>query len=226
MSAWKVSLSRHLPILRFFACPKSPSSRGVYSWYTENYGELTQLNPTMPLLLRTTPNAMPAITTEISFTVNDLLRYMIETGKFCDANGTISEARVEAAQAYLQTDWETLAKERWSSPGFDPARPDLDKIKPRWREDPAIARNLEIYLSLKDAADEQMEVIKSGPDDEYLKAQNALLMCQRVDLFCAGPSEVEEAVKHLLNLGKQFNTMKPDMPDYITEFYPGAADLE
>jgi len=169
---------------------------------------------------------MPAITTEISFTVNDLLRYMIETGKFCDANGTISEARVEAAQAYLQTDWETLAKERWSSPGFDPARPDLDKIKPRWREDPAIAQNLEIYLSLKDAADEQMEVIKSGPDDEYLKAQNALLMCQRVDLFCAGPSEVEEAVKHLLNLGKQFNTMKPDMPDYITEFYPGAADLE
>jgi len=151
---------------------------------------------------------------------------MIQTGKFRDANGTISEARVEAAEAYLQTDWETLAKERWNSPGFDPARPDLDKVSPRWRDDPKIAQDLEVYLSIKDAADEQMEVIKSGPDDEYLKAQNALLMCQRVDLFCAGPSEVEEAVKHLVNLGKHFNTMKPVMPDYITEFYPGVADLE
>lgn len=27
--SWKAGLSRHLTVLRFFACPKSPSSRGV-----------------------------------------------------------------------------------------------------------------------------------------------------------------------------------------------------
>jgi len=225
MLAWKVSLSRHLPILRFFACPESPSSRGVYKWYTENYSEIKQLNPTMPLFLRTTPNAMPAIATELSFSIGDLLRYMIQTEKFRDANGTISEARVEAARAFLNTDWDTIAKERWSSPGFDPARPLLEKVHPNWRDDPKIAKDLEVYLSLKDAADEQLEIIKSGPDDEYLRATNALLMCQRVDLWCAGPAEVEEAVKHLLNLGKKFNNLEPDMPEFITEFYPGVDDL-
>lgn len=169
---------------------------------------------------------MPAVTTELSFTINDLLRYMIQTEKFKDANGTVSEARVEAAKAYLQTDWKTISKERWNSPGFDPARPGLEKVHPRWREDPKITQDLEVYLSLKDAADEQIEIVKGGSDDEFLKAKNALLMCQRVDLWCAGESEVEEAVKHLVNLGKNFNKLEPDMPDFITEFYPGAADLE
>lgn len=27
--SWKAALSRHLPVVRFFACPKSPASRGV-----------------------------------------------------------------------------------------------------------------------------------------------------------------------------------------------------
>ena len=27
--SWKASLSRHLPVVRFFGCPKSPASRGV-----------------------------------------------------------------------------------------------------------------------------------------------------------------------------------------------------
>ncbi|KAL7464139.1 hypothetical protein ACHAXS_004473 [Conticribra weissflogii] len=27
--SWKASLSRHLPVLRFFGCPKSPASRGL-----------------------------------------------------------------------------------------------------------------------------------------------------------------------------------------------------
>lgn len=198
----------------------------ISKWYTDNYAELKQLNPSMPLLLRTTPNAMPAVTTELSFTVDDLLRYMIQTNKFQDANGTISEARVEAAKAFLKTDWATISKERWSSPGFDPAKPLLDKTQPDWRDDPKIASDLELYLTLKDAADEQMEFIKSGPDDEFRKSQNALLMCQRVDLWCAGETEVEEAVKHLLNLGKTFNKLEPDMPDFITEFYPGVGDLE
>ena len=27
--SWKASLSRHLPVVRFFGCPKSPASRGI-----------------------------------------------------------------------------------------------------------------------------------------------------------------------------------------------------
>ena len=168
---------------------------------------------------------MPAITTELSFTLNDLITYMINTNKFKDANGTVSEARVEAAKAFLNTDWETISRERWSSPGFDPAKPLLDEEQPNWRDDPKIAKDLELFLSLKDAADEQLEIIKSGPDNEFVKAESALIMSQRVDLWCAGPSEVEQAVKHLLNLGKKFNNLEPDMPDFIAEFYPGVGDL-
>lgn len=195
-------------------------------FYTENYVELKRLNPTMPLLLRTTHNAMPAITTEITFTTDDLLRYMIDTNKFVDENGTVSEARVEAAKAYLKTDWVTLRRERWSSPGFDPERPLLERSNPGWRNDPKISKDLELFLELKDAVEEQLHVIKSGPNDEYTKAENSLLMCQRVDLWCAGKTEVEAAVKHLLNLGRRFNDLEPDFPEYITEFYPGAGDFE
>lgn len=224
--SWKASLSRHLPVLRFFACQKSPSSRGLIEFYNENYDELTLLNPNMPLLLRTCDNAMPAITTELSFSENDLLRYMIQENKFVDESGTVSEARVEAAKAYLKTDWPSIQRERWSSPGFDPERPSLEEDNPNWRDDPKITKDLELYLQLKGAADEQMEVIKSGPDDEYFRAKNSLLMCQRVDLYCAGKSEVEAAVKHLLHLGQRFNDLEPDFPEFITEFYPGVGDLE
>lgn len=195
-------------------------------FYKENYVELKQLNPAMPLLLRTAKNAMPAITTEITFTTNDLLRYMIDTKRFVDENGTVSEARVEAAKAYLKTDWVTIRRERWSSPGFDPERPFLDKSNPNWRDDPKVAKDLELFLQLKDAAEEQMDVVKSGPNDEYTRAENSLLMCQRVDLWCAGKSEVEAALKHLLSLGRKFNNLEPEFPEYITEFYPGADDFE
>merc|ERR1712071_335914 len=122
----------------------------------------------------------------------------------------------------LKTDWVTLRRERWSSPGFDPQRPFLEKTNPKWRNDPKIAKDLELFLQLQDAVDEQMEVIKSGPNDEFARAENGLLMCQRVDLWCAGKSETEEAVKHLLRLGERFNSLEPDNPEYITEFYPGA----
>lgn len=183
------------------------------------------LNPTLPLMLRTTENCMPAVTTELDFTIDDLLRFMIQTKRFRDENGTVSEARVEAAKAYLATDWALLRRERWSSPGFDPEKPFLNETQPDWRENPKIAHDLQLYLTLKDAVDEQMEVIKSGPNDEYTRAENALLMCQRVDLWCAGPKEVESAVQHLLKLGQKFNDLEPDLPEYIEEFYPGAADL-
>jgi len=175
--------------------------------------------------MRGSENCFPAVTTELDFTTDDLLKFMIQTGKFQDENGTKSEARIEAAKAYLQTDWSLIRRERWSSPGFDPERPFLDEEQPEWRSDSKIAADLALYLSLKDAADEQMSVIKSGPNNEYTRAENALLMCQRVDLWCAGEREVESAVQHLLKLGQRFNDLEPENPEYITEFYPGASDL-
>jgi len=168
---------------------------------------------------------MPAITTELDFTTDHLLTYMIETERFKNPNGTIAEDRVEAAKAYLQTDWALLRQERWSSPGFDPEKPFVEEERPDWREDPQIQQDLALYLELKDAADEQMRIIQSGPNKEYQRAENSLLLCQRVDLWCAGSLEVERAVKHLLVLGKKFNDLEPDFPEFITEFYPGAADL-
>ena len=196
------------------------------SWYEKNYYQLKSLNPNLKLLLRTTEEANPAITTELDFTTDDLLRYMLQTSKFTNpSNGTPAHDRIEAAYAYLQTDWVTLRRERWSSPGFDPDRPFLDEQDPDWRSDPKIASDLKLYLELRDAKDEQMRVIRSGPDDEYTKAENSLLMCQRVDLWCAGESEVEAAVKHLYSLGRRFNCVQPDVPKYIEEFYPGAVDL-
>jgi len=97
------------------------------TYYCDNYEELKLLNPGFPLMMRTVENAMPAVTTELEWTVQDLLRFMIQTGRFRDVDGTISQARVEAAQAYLATDWDKLTAERFKSPGFDPERPYLDK---------------------------------------------------------------------------------------------------
>ena len=195
------------------------------AWYNNNHEELKLLNANFPMLLRTADNAMPAVTTELDFTTDDLLKFMIQTGKFRDENGTIAQDRVEAAKAYLKTDWAVLRRERWSSPGFDPEHPLIDKQDPDWRSNPKIASDLALYLELKDAVDEQVKVFKSGPNDEYTRSENSLLMCQRVDLWCAGEKEVENAVQHLYMLGRRFNAIEPEMPDYITEFYPGASDL-
>ena len=183
------------------------------------------LNPTLPLLFRSSYNCMPAVTTELDFTTEDVLKYMIQSGRFRDANGTKSEAREEAAKAYLRTDWATLRYERWACPGFDPEKPFLSETNPGWKSDPNISSKLGKYLELKTALDEQVKTFKSGPNNEYLRAENALLMCQRVDLWCAGPKEVEAAVRHLGNLGKRFNDYEPDYPEFIAEFYPGTADL-
>jgi len=211
--------------MRFFACTKSPSSRGLLKWYNNNYFQLKSLNPNLKLLLRTTEEAMPAITTELDFTTDDLLRYMLQTSRFRNPNGTPAHDRIEAAYDYLATDWAALRRERWSSPGFDPDRPFLDKEDPDWRSDPKIAGDLKLYLELRDAMQDQLACVKEGPEDEFTRAENALLMCQRVDLWCAGEKEVEAAVKHLYMLGRRFNEVEVEMPVYIDEFYPGADDL-
>ncbi|EJK75983.1 hypothetical protein THAOC_02274 [Thalassiosira oceanica] len=220
--SWKASLSRHLSVVRFFGCPKSPASRGVMGYYTKNYEELKQLNPTMPLLLRCTDNAMPAITTELDFTTTHLLKYMLQNNKFAD------EGRADAARkflGYLSDD--ELKKEyevsRWNSPGFDPQRPFIEDSDPDWRAEHG--DKLKRYIEIHDELEATWNEIKSGPDGEFARAENGLLMCQRVDLWCAGEGEVEAALKHLLNLGRDVNDLEPDLPEYVTEFYPGAPDL-
>ena len=238
--------------MRFFACSESPSSNGVryvvrmsrslypianheishahkslfYSnWYLKNYDELKHLNPNFALLLRTADNCMPAVTTELEWTLNHQLMFMIQTGRFRNANGTIADDRVEAAKVYLQTDWESFHKERLAKAGFDPERPNIDKIHPDWKEDPEIVKPLGKYLEMKKSMQDQLEVIEGGPDKEFIRGQNALLMAQRVDLWCAGEKEVELAVQHLYKLGRVLNERETFFPAYIQEFYPGAEDI-
>lgn len=176
-------------------------------------------------MMRTVENAMPAVTTELDWTIQDLLKFMIQTGRFRDVDGTISQARVEAAQAYLQTDWERLAVERFKSPGFDPDRPFLGDD---WiQDDPQVAKDLASYVAMKRDMKEQMDVFKGGPNNEWTRAENALLMCQRVDLWCSGPKEVERAVQHLYKLGKKLNDDREvEYPPFIAEFYPGCDDMD
>lgn len=180
----------------------------------------------MPLLIRTVDNAMPAVTTELEWTVDHLLKFMIQDGKFRDANGTVSQARLEAAQDFLKTDWEKMIVERFQIPGFDPEKPFLDEDKPGWKDDPEVQNRLAGYFAMKDAMEEQMGIFKGGPNDEYTRAENALLMCQRVDLWCAGPKEVERAVVHLYKLGRALNEREVDYPLFISEFTPGSDDIQ
>ena len=176
-------------------------------------------------MMRTTDNAVPAVVTELDWTVQDVLRFMIQTGRFRELNGTISEARVDAAKAFLATDWDKMTVERFKSPGFDPEYPHLDETEPEWRDDPKKNKDLEVYLTMKEQMKEQMETFQSGPDDEWTKAENALLMCQRVDLWCAGTKEVERAVVHLYKLGRSLNNQEAELPDFITDFFPGVDDM-
>ena len=200
------------------------------SYFKKNYDTLKTLNPSLPLLLRTTTNAMPAITTELQFTTNDLLAYMIQNNKFQNEDGSPAVERIEAAKKYLNdVDWQALAYERFASPGFDPEHPYIDEVDPDWKLDPVKSNDLEKYIAIKDEVDLLLEIIKSGPNGEYQRAENSLLMCQRVDLWCAGEDEVESALRHLYLLGRRFNGVeqgKHDIkPEFITEFYPGASDF-
>lgn len=191
-----------------------------------NYDELKMLNPNMALMIRTCDNAMPAVTAELEWTVQDVIRFMLQTGKFRDADGALSQSRIEAAHDYLATDWTQLIAERYNSPGFDPEGPDLDETMPDWKDDPQIQHDLAKYFAMKKNAAEQLAHLKSGPNKEYWRAENAILMCQRVDLWCAGPKEVERAVQHLYKLGRMLNERETILPDYIVEFAPGREDME
>lgn len=195
------------------------------TWYLKNYDEIKHLNPNFPMLLRTADNAMPAVTTELEWTMDHLLRFMIQTGRFRNANGTIAEDRVEAAKAYLETDWESFHQSRLAVKGFDPERPNAEKVYPDWKDDSAITSKLSPYMALKANMEEQMQVIQSGPDKEYTRGVNALLMAQRVDLWCAGEKEVELAVQHLYKLGKLLNERETYFPMHIKDFYPGVEDI-
>jgi len=228
--SWKAGLSRYLPAMRFFACSESPSSVGVRNYYLKNYDELKHLNPNFPLLMRTAPNCMPAVTTELEWTTDHLLQFMIQTGRFRNPNGTIADDRVEAAQAYLKTDWEKFYQARLARKGFDPEQPSVkastkNSGEKSWLDDPEISSEMSEYSAMKKAMDEQMEVIKSGPDKEYTRGVNALLMAQRVDLWCSGEKEVELAVQHLYKLGKLLNERECVFPKFIKEFYPGVEDI-
>lgn len=204
---------------------RRPPHRTCSQFYARNYDELKLLNPHFPLMMRTTENAMPAVTTELEWTVQHVLRFMVQSGRFRNSD-SIAEDRVEAAKAYLATDWDKMALLRWSMPGFDPERPGLDEDRPDWREDPEVQDKLGPYLAMKDALKEQEATFKSGPNDEYTRGENALLMCQRVDLWCAGPLEVERAVQHLYKLGRACNEREVEYPSFITEFVPGAHDMQ
>lgn len=195
-------------------------------FYSRNYDEIKLLNPNFPMMLRTTENAMPAVTTELQWTVDHVLKFMIQAGRFRDANGSIASDRVEAAEAYLNLDWDEFALLRWKKPSFDPERPGLDEDTPDWREDPDVQEKLGPYLAMKANIAEQEKIFKSGPNEEYTRGENALLMCQRVDLWCAGPLEVERAVQHLYKLGRVCNNLEVEFPDYIVDFIPGADDME
>lgn len=195
------------------------------NWYVKNYDELKHLNPNLPLLMRTADNAMPAVTTELEWTMDHLLRFIVQTGRFRNANGTIADDRVEAAKAYLKTDWDAFSASRLAHPGFDPERPNIDRIHPSWREDAEITTSLSTYLAMKEDMDEQMRLIQGGPDQEYTRAVNALLMAQRVDLWCAGEKEVALAVQHLYKLGRLLNERETFFPMFIKDFYPGSEDI-
>jgi hypothetical protein len=165
---------------------------------------------------------MPAVTTELEWTTDHLLRFMIQTGRFRNLNGTIASDRVEAAKAYLGTDWDRFHSSRLKHPGFDPERPNVGT---EWKSDPVLRSDLEEYLLMKEAMEEQMKVIQGGPDKEYTRGVNALLMAQRVDLWCAGEKEVELAVQHLYKLGRLLNERETFFPKHIKEFYPGVEDI-
>jgi len=227
--SWKAGLSRYLPAMRFFACPNSPSSVGVRDFYLKNYQILKHLNPNFPLLMRTSSNCMPAVTTELEWTTDHVLQFMIQSGRFrntnSNGNNTIADDRVEAANAYLATDWETFYHSRLAHKGLDPEQPQTKSNGNIWKDDPTISSNLSLYTEMKSTMDHQLDVIKSGPNKEYIRGVNALLMCQRVDLWCAGEKEVTLAVQHLYKLGRLLNERENVFPKHIKEFYPGVEDI-
>jgi hypothetical protein len=184
------------------------------------------LNPNFSIMTRTATNAMPAVQTDLELSTHDLLRFMIQWGRFRDPNGSIAQDRVEAAHHLLNVDHTRFQIERFKVRGFDPERPHLEITHPDWERDPNIATGLATYLQMKRDMLEALDVVKSGANDEYLRAKNALLMCQRVDLWCAGEKETEQAVIHLYKLAKALNKRELKWPGFLNEFIPGVGDME
>merc|ERR1719343_1782275 len=85
--------------------------------------------------MRTAENCMPAVTTELEWTTDHLLQFMIQEGRFRNPNGTIADDRVEAAKAYLDTDWERFAQARLASKNFDPEQPSVKLGEKDWQDD-------------------------------------------------------------------------------------------
>merc|ERR1711865_803118 len=57
--------------------------------------------------MRTAANCMPAVTTELEWTTDHVLQFM-------------PDDRIEAAHAYLATDWEGIYHSRLAVKGLDP----------------------------------------------------------------------------------------------------------
>jgi hypothetical protein len=180
-------------------------------------------------MLRTIENAMPAVTTEIDWTIADVLSFMIQTRRIVP-----NTAEYEAAQSYLQCQTPENVEKfhllRWTSvPGFDPAQPGLSENNPQWREQlpMSVKNDLQPYFSLHDQITNSLQLIRESNNGQlYIEAENALLMCQRVDLWCAGPTEVEYAIQHLYQLGRAKNNDRVvDYPRYISDFIPGSPDF-
>jgi hypothetical protein len=230
--AYCFSFFVHLNMKLFFLCTSTTTTNTILNYaalrrfYVNNYDYIKQLNPNMPFMLRTCENAYPAVTTELEWTKTTLAKFMIQSGRFRNRNGTIAEDRVEAAKVFIATDWEKMGILRFSMKNFDPEKPFLDDDRPGWRDEPKVKDELAPYFALKNTMLEAETVMRNGPDDEYTRGENALLMCQRVDLWCAGPDEVERAVVHLYKLGRSLNEREVDMPSWISKFVPGSPDFE
>jgi len=206
-----------------------PSNSRVHTsrkWFNNNYSTLKAMNNSMSILLRCHDNAIPAVATELTFTQHDVFQYMLDKKLFRNEDGSISIEREEAAKQWLKTDFKAIRYERWACKGFDPMHPLIDDKDPNWRLDPVKAEPLAKFIELHDGATKAMEMAKSGPYEEYEKAQNSLLCWQRVDLWCAGEAEVDRAVQHLAALGRKCNNYEADHHEFITEFYPGSKSFD
>ena len=194
----------------------------------QNHEELKLLNPNMLIAVRTAENAMPAVTTELDWTKQDVLRFMLQSNWF------ETSVQEQAARDFLAFPEDALEEARWALPGHDPARPPdlvlLEQQQPESSSSQQVSTKdthhpaLQPYYQLLAERNKAWETI---PEDLYTRGENALLMCQRVDLWCASAPEVERAVQHLYKLGRHLNQdRETEMPAFLKEFVPGVDPLE
>jgi hypothetical protein len=180
----------------------------------------------MPIMMRTVENAMPAITTEIDFTTAHVLQFMLQTDRISPSSPLYNAATTYLQHAKKDYVKEVLTPRFTAVPGLDLGRPVIEGVLPpvqslpEVQDNPAAAAYLDHVQTMKDS----LYLIQSAQDGQlYTEAENAVLMCQRVDLWCAGETEVEAALQHLLRLGKLCNDDRTvEIPTYITDYHPGA----